>query len=243
MSEVQMFNFNGNDVRIITVNDQPYFVAKDVADVLGYVLTTDMAKMIDDDDRTTHKVHTLGGPQSMIVITESGLYEAIFNSQKPEAKAFKKWVTSEVLPSIRKNGGYIKTNEADTPESILAKAVILAHNVIAENEAKILELQRTKSYISDKKVATVLGKLGGMTTAFNRVKAENVDLKIALDKSDDYMTIRAFEKKTGLKCNWRALRDKCEELGIERLDIPDPLYGSVKSYPKVVFEDLYEIEI
>ncbi|SCB68921.1 Antirepressor, phage associated [Bacillus mycoides] len=84
-----------------------WFVAKDVANVLEYRDTHNMVRFLDEDEKDTHQVSTLGGNQNMKVINESGLYSAILKSKKPQAKAFKKWVTSEVIPSIRKHGAYM----------------------------------------------------------------------------------------------------------------------------------------
>ena len=107
MSNIIPFDFNGASVRTITDgNGDPWFVAKDVADILGYRDATDATRGLDDDEKGTQSVRTLGGDQDMIVISESGLFAAVLRSQRPEAKAFRKWVTSEVLPSIRKTGKY-----------------------------------------------------------------------------------------------------------------------------------------
>lgn len=86
---------------------EPWFVAKDVADVLGYREAKDMTRNLDDDEKGAHILPTLGGDQEVLIINESGLYTAILKSRRKEAKRFKKWVTSTVLPSIRKHGGYV----------------------------------------------------------------------------------------------------------------------------------------
>ncbi|WP_244160667.1 BRO-N domain-containing protein [Phytopseudomonas punonensis] len=88
------------------INDQPWFVAADVAASLDYGVPSAMTRHLDDDEKGVSTVHTLGGAQEMLVINESGLYSAILRSRKAEAKRFKKWVTAEVLPAIRKHGRY-----------------------------------------------------------------------------------------------------------------------------------------
>lgn len=138
------FNFESKEIRVVEINNEPWFVATDVASVLEYRDAHDMTRILDDDEKGTQIMRTLGGEQSVSVINESGLYSAILRSRKPEAKAFKKWVTSEVLPSIRKNGGYIAGQETDDPELIMAKALQVAQNVI---ERKSLELQQAKEII------------------------------------------------------------------------------------------------
>lgn len=106
MNEISTFNFNMFPCRVININNDPWFVAKDVADILEYSDSRVMTRRLDDDEKGVQILHTLGGDQEMTVINESGLYNAILGSNKPEAKAFKKWITSEVLPSIRKHGAY-----------------------------------------------------------------------------------------------------------------------------------------
>lgn len=98
--------FDGHEIRALVQHGEPWFVAKDVAEALGYRAAYDMTRMIDAEDRGTHKVRTPSGEQDMAIINESGLYSAILRSERPEAKAFKRWLTSEVLPSIRKTGAY-----------------------------------------------------------------------------------------------------------------------------------------
>ncbi len=100
------FPFEGNQLRTMTRDGEPWFVATDVCDALG--LDRTQIRRLDDDERGVCSIHTLGGTQKMIVVNESGLYSLIMGSRKPEAKKFKKWVTSEVLPSIRKTGSYSK---------------------------------------------------------------------------------------------------------------------------------------
>lgn len=105
MNELQKFNFEGNEVRTVTINDQPYFVGKDVAVILGYKNTRDaLSHHVDDEDKGVAKLDTLGGKQKQTIINESGLYSLIIGSKLPQAKKFKRWVTSEVLPAIRKHG-------------------------------------------------------------------------------------------------------------------------------------------
>lgn len=100
------FKFDKQEVRTLLIDDQPWFVAADVAQALEYRIAGDMTRNLDDDEKGTQIVRTLGGNQEMLVINESGLYSAILRSRKAEAKRFKKWVTAEVLPAIRKHGRY-----------------------------------------------------------------------------------------------------------------------------------------
>ena len=120
----QLFNFNGQQVRTVTINDEPYFVGKDVATILGYSNTRDaLSHHVDDEDKGVAKLDTLGGRQNQTIINESGLYSLILGSKLPTAKEFKHWVTSEVLPSIRKHGAYM------TPQTI-EKALLNPDTII-----------------------------------------------------------------------------------------------------------------
>lgn len=104
--EVFTFNQNSTPIRVQVINNEPWFVAKDVCEVLGISKYRDAIAKLDDDEGRPVEVDTLGGIQKMAGINESGLYALVLQSRKPEAKSFRKWVTSEVLPSIRKKGYY-----------------------------------------------------------------------------------------------------------------------------------------
>jgi prophage antirepressor-like protein len=106
-NELIPFDFEGRPVRVVTdAQGEPWFVAADVAQSLDYRMASDMTRSLDDDEKGTQIVRTPSGDQEMLVINESGLYSAILKSRKPEAKRFKRWVTHEVLPAIRKTGRY-----------------------------------------------------------------------------------------------------------------------------------------
>ena len=109
MNNISTFNNPAfGSVRAVNVNDEPYFVGKDVAEILGYERPTDaVRKRVDPDDRGVAKMETPSGAQEMTIINESGLYSLILSSKLPKAKEFKRWVTAEVLPAIRKTGGYV----------------------------------------------------------------------------------------------------------------------------------------
>lgn len=142
------FNFEGADVRVNTdENNNPWFVAKDVAEILGYSDTNAMTRRMDSDEVKTCADKSSGQVRNIYIISESGLYRAILGSRKPEAKAFKRWVTHEVLPSIRKSGGYIAAKADETPEMIMARAIKLADETINRQKLQLEE--------KDKKIAEV----------------------------------------------------------------------------------------
>ena len=107
MNDIQVFDFEDNAVRVVDIDGEPWFVAADVARVLDIQNIRQNLNDLDDDEKGVYNTYTPGGTQEMRVINESGLYNLIFRSRKPEAKKFRKWVTAEVLPSIRKTGMYV----------------------------------------------------------------------------------------------------------------------------------------
>lgn len=140
MNELQVFTYGGNEVRTVQRNGEPWFVLKDVSDILGLTDTNKISTRLDQDELTRIKFVSGGQSREMLCINESGLYNVILRSDKPEAKPFRKWVTSEVLPSIRKTGGYIAGQENLTPEELMAKALMVAQKTLAEREARIADL-------------------------------------------------------------------------------------------------------
>ena len=125
-------------------NNTPWFVGNDVAKALGYKNFRDaLSRHVDEEDKGVVKHDTLGGSQNLAIINESGLYSLVLSSKLPQAKAFKRWVISEVLPAIRKDGGYIATKADDTPEEIMARALLIAKSTIdrLEQENKRLSLK------------------------------------------------------------------------------------------------------
>lgn len=125
----------GNLTVIKKEDDELWFIGKEVAEKLGYKDTPKAVKAhVDTDDKGVGILPTPGGTQQMTIINESGLYSLILSSKLPSAKEFKHWVTSEVLPSIRKNGAYIRNQENMTPAEIVARGLIAAQNIIEERE-------------------------------------------------------------------------------------------------------------
>lgn len=140
MSNIQIFNYQSNEVRTVEMNGEPWFVLKDVCNILNINNASDVYNRLDDDEKGIAQIDTLGGRQKMSTVNESGLYHVILRSDKPEAAPFRKWVTSEVLPSIRKNGGYIAGQQELSPQELMAKALLVANKTLAEREARISEL-------------------------------------------------------------------------------------------------------
>ena len=138
-SEIQSYNFNGASLRTLTDEaGEPWFVAKDVCDILEISNPSDALKRLDDDERSRFN---LGRQGETNIVNEAGLYVLVLGSRKPEAHEFKRWVTHEVLPQIRKTGGYIPTTDADDDMTILAKAVMIGQRTMEAQKRKIAEQQ------------------------------------------------------------------------------------------------------
>ncbi len=143
MTDLQIFkNAEFGEVRTVSIDNEPWFVGKDVAAALGYSNARDaIRKHVADEDKGVVKCDTLGGKQDLTIINESGLYALIFSSKLESAKRFKHWVTNEVLPAIRKNGGYIQGQESMNDDELLAKALMVAQSKISENQKRIEEMK------------------------------------------------------------------------------------------------------
>lgn len=152
MSKLITFeNMKFGKLTVIEKDGEFFFIGKEVAEKLGYINPHKAIRdHIDSEDKRTERfVHPLGGVQATIIINESGLYSLILSSKLQQAKEFKRWVTKDVLPSIRKNGGYIKNQENLSKEEILANAVLLANNLIAEKEKVIEDLEPKAKYFDE----------------------------------------------------------------------------------------------
>lgn len=143
-NEIQRFDFKGASLRTLTDEaGEPWFVAKDVCDILELNNITEALRPLDDDEKTNFRNSEVAqsGGRAPLIISEPGLYKLIMRSRKPEAKEFQRWVTHDVLPQIRKTGGYIPTSESDSDEDIMARAVLVAQKTIKQKNQQIAEQQ------------------------------------------------------------------------------------------------------
>ena len=228
MNELKIFKNNDfGEIRTVTINGEPHFVGKDVAEILEYQNgSRDINRHVDPEDRIKTMVFDGNQDKETILINESGLYSLILSSKMPKAKKFKRWVTSEVLPEIRKTGSYTRA-----PKSFKG-ALYLAY----KQQEKIEELEKTKAWIGNKREATA------MNTASQKSK-EVKKLQVALDLEMSYATVKKVEKMTGRKYNWRNLKKYCQDAGLGWNKAFDSNYGSVNSYPIEAWKNVYGIEI
>lgn len=193
MNELQVFNFNENVIRTTQINGEPYFIGKDVADVLGYSNTPKAIRdHVDDEDKLTERIVMAGQNREVICINESGLYSLILSSKLPEAKRFKRWVTSEVLPSIRKHGMYATEELIANPDLAIAAFTALKEE---REKRKNLETQ----------VAIQIQQIGEL-----KPKADYYD---EILKNKGLVTITQIAKDYGLSGS--AMNRKLHELGVQ----------------------------
>ena len=188
-NKLQLFNFENQQVRTLTVNEEPYFVGKDVATILGYKNgSRDINTHVDEEDKLKYQISTAGQMRDQILINESGLYSLILSSKLPNAKKFKRWVTSEVLPAIRKTGSY---QLPQTPEELLSLTVQATNhltkrmNTVEEdidflmNKSEVDEKQRFKLQKARNKRAIEV--CGGKDSIFYKSKSRKVFMALAHD--------------------------------------------------------------
>lgn len=210
---IQKFVFNEKQVRVVMRNDEPWFVAKDVCDILELVNSRKAIEDLDEDEKGVTIGDTLGGAQKMNIVSEPGLYKLVFNSKKPEAKKFSRWVAHEVLPSIRKHGAYMTDRTLaimkDDPDYIYKVAEMLVEEkrqrMIAEGERD--EAVRTKAWISERREATALQRNSVLKRQINRLEREKQeivdDYDNRIDDLKDRLVIEEYDA-----CRYRDWRSK-----------------------------------
>jgi len=226
MNELQIYTFQNRNVRVAGSPDAPLFVAADVCRILEIANPRDAVSSLEDDEKLTvanpdgQTGH--GGAQFFNVVTESGLYALVFKSRKPEAKAFQKWVTSEVLPSIRKTGAYVQTGMSALDQfEAMIKAAREQERRMAEQDQKLAEVRA----------------LAIQANSYN-------------SSDTGFLTVRAYAKIHGIR--WSLARAQsvgqraaklCREDGIQTGQARDELFGQVNSYPVEVLDEICGEEI
>ena len=220
MNNIEIFrNEQFGEVRTTVINNEPWFVGKDVAEILGYTNPSKaITDHVDEEDKGVTKCYTLGGVQSLVTINESGLYSLILSSKMPQAKSFKRWVTSEVLPQIRKTGGYIPISENETDEEFLARALIVAQNTLKKKE-EIIKSQQKQLEIKDKEIEhkenVIIGLVDDIDLATKRQRINQIvrrgcvhDTKKLSDRWE--LLYSEFSKKYHVNLKMRFLKYKDE---------------------------------
>lgn len=172
MNELQNFNFNNLQVRTVLIESEPWFVAKDVADILEYSETAQMTRRLDKEDSMSVKL--TGMNMKSTIINESGLYEAIIGSKKKDARKFKRWITHEVLPTIRKHGAYMTDSKA---QDVLSGSGLADLLLQAGNQIKKLESEKATIQIENQELVAEL----------EEVKEKTTYLDLILESPDDIL--------------------------------------------------------
>lgn len=203
----EIFNFHGAEVRVLMKDGEPWFVAKDVAEILGYSETNRMTSRLDEDEISKRQsTDSVGRRTEIIIINESGLYNAILRSSKPNAREFRKWVTGEVLPSIRKTGGYLIARKDESPEEIMARALIVAQETI-DRQKRQIEQDRPKVQFADAVTASdtciTVGELA-------KLISQSTGYKTGRDRLFDWL------RKAGWLISYGSSRNMPSQKGMER---------------------------
>lgn len=237
-NEIKLFeNVEFGSVRTILKDREVWFVAKDICECLEIVwFGSKTINGISDKHKGVGNFPTPGGNQELLVIDESGVYKLVLRSRKPEAEKFQDWICDEVLPTIRKTGSYSITKNIPQsfPEALRAYANEVEQRELAEKQRD--EAIRTKAWIGSKREATAMQTAAAKTRECNK-------LKIELDKSKEYASIRAVEKMTKLRFAWRKLRNYCTAKELDMKKVSDPLYGKINTYPNEAWKKVYGINL
>lgn len=205
----EIFNFHGQEVRTVTINNEAYFVGKDVADILGYSNgSRDVNRHVEEEDRLKYRFGTSGQDREMTIINESGLYSLILSSKLPQAKDFKRWVTSEVLPTICKHGLYAIDDLLENPDMAIAALQKLkeerqlrlqAQEEVAQKNQIIQELQPKATYYdlilqSESLVAiSVIAKDYGMSA--KKLNSLLHELKVQYKQGNTWLLYQKYASK------------------------------------------------
>ena len=218
MNELRTFkNDEFGEVRTLVIDGEPYFVGKDVAEILGYSNSRKaIGDHVDEEDKGVTKCDTLGGRQDLtIVINESGLYSLILSSKLPTAKKFKHWVTSDVLPSIRKTGGYIADQENMSDSELMAKALEVAHKTLALRNKRIEELDKENKMMKPKVVfadAVEASDTSILVGELAKLISQKKNKKIGQNKLFEWLREHGYLMKKG---SWKNMpTQKSVDMGI-----------------------------
>jgi len=217
VNELQVFDYTGKQVRTVMINDEPWFVLKDVCDVLDLSDTNKVAERLDADDLTRIEIVSGGQNRNMYAVNEYGVFDAVLQSRKPEAKAFKRWLTHEVLPSIKKHGIYATPATIDN---------FLADPDFAIRTFTVLKEERIKRELAEKQNAELF--------------EDKETLEAALNISLKYRTVMQYNQENN--CGWNM--KTCQKIGkgltaycrgngidIKKCETNDERFKNVNSYP------------
>jgi len=258
MNELQTFKWQGTkEIRTVQRGADALFVAKDICDVLEIGNPSQALSRLDDDEKDDIILNdTVGKRQGYSVVTESGMYSLVMTSRKPEAKAFKKWVTSEVIPSIRKTGTYSVTRLSQAELIVKMAEENLSHETkLNIHDNRISALERKIGSVPQSAVITIEPAVGLKEIAHDvlpvvEVKSvKEVKTKKAVVESE-FISVKAFNRTVGLDFKdgkpqgiGRSMTKACKNAGIEPIKVPsgpNAKVAFVKTYPPFIFREVYK---
>lgn len=229
------------EVRTVAISGEPWFCLLDICSALKLDQPSRVKDRLKKDGVTYSKVtDSIGREQDANFINEPNLYKCIFQSRTEKAEKFQDWITDEVIPQIRKTGMY-----ANIPKTY-SEALRMYANEIEQKE--LMQKQRdeaikTKALIGSKREATAMATASVKSRECEKFKSETEDLKVKLDMSNQYATIKFCESKLKRKFYWRGLFDYCNLKQLEMKKVPDSNYGQVNSYPAEAWKEVYGVRL
>ena len=229
MANIQVFEYQNNKVRTVDVDGEAWFVLKDVCEVLHLGTTAKVAERLDDDEKGMNQIHTPGGTQNVTVVNESGLYHVILRSDKPEAAPFRRWVTNDVLPAIRKTGSYNAPQL--TRSQLLATALIAAHEELEETDKQI-ETMKPKALFAD---AVSASKKSILVGELAKLLSQN-GINIRQNRLFDWMRKNGYLIKDPKRSDYNLPTQRSMEMGlfeIKETTIQHSDHISINRTPKI----------
>lgn len=229
MANIQVFEYQNSKVRTVDMDGEAWFVLKDVCAVLGISNNRMAADRLDDDEKGVSLIDTLGGKQEMVIVNESGLYHVILRSDKPEAAPFRRWVTNDVLPAIRKTGSYNAPQL--TRSQLLATALIAAHEELEEKDKQI-ETMKPKALFAD---AVSASKKSILVGELAKLLSQN-GINIGQNRLFDWMRKNSYLIKDPKRSDYNLPTQRSMEMGlfeIKETTIQHSDHVSINRTPKV----------
>lgn len=229
MANIQVFEYQNSKVRTVDMDGEAWFVLKDVCAVLGISNNRMAADRLDDDEKGVSLIDTLGGKQEMVIVNESGLYHIILRSDKPEAAPFRRWVTNDVLPTIRKTGSYNAPQL--TRSQLLATALIAAHEELEEKDKQI-ETMKPKVLFAD---AVSASKKSILVGELAKLLSQN-GINICQNRLFDWMRKNGYLIKDPKRSDYNLPTQRSMEMGlfeIKETTIQHSDHVSINRTPKV----------
>ena len=232
---IQIFDFEDQPIRTLCGDDgEPWWVAADVCRVVGIVNTSDALSKLDEDQKGIGETDTLGGKQQVNTVNEAGLYELVFRSNKEDAKRFRKWITTEVLPTIRKTGSYSIGRLEPEYDNTDEMSVVLSNMLRQRTETLMLKRQQEAQWEAIKATNTIAIEAKETAEAVEASYTGRTGFKTCLG----YSILKGYKiERKDLATIGRKISKYCRDAGIDRKEVEDEHFDTVKSYPLSVLKE------